>query len=102
MGRLIMELNKDALDGFFYQYANINFLHFAIFLFLICSAVLVAVSLLSHIPAGDKLRGLTFQTVERTPESEAMTKSDAWRKRDILLSIILGLAVCAVWLYFTG
>jgi len=102
MGRLIMELNKDSLDGFFYEYANINFLHFAIFLFLVCSTVLVAVSLVSRIPVGEKLRGLTFQTTDRTSESETTKKDHEWRRTDILLSIILGLAVCAVWLYFTG
>jgi SSS family solute:Na+ symporter len=33
MGRLIAELNKEHLSGFLYNYADINFLHFAIFLF---------------------------------------------------------------------
>ncbi|MCK7522140.1 MAG: hypothetical protein MZV64_32905 [Ignavibacteriales bacterium] len=31
--RLILELMKDSLSGFFYEYANVNFLHFAFLLF---------------------------------------------------------------------
>ena len=39
--RLILELTKDSKSGLLYWYADINFLHFAIFLFAICTGVLM-------------------------------------------------------------
>jgi len=40
LARLILELNKASLDGILFWYADINFLHFALFLFVICSIIL--------------------------------------------------------------
>lgn len=42
--RLILEINKPALTGFPLAFAEINFLHFALILFLFCSALLIGVS----------------------------------------------------------
>jgi len=94
--RLILEINKDSLSGFFYDYANINFLHFAIILFLVCSVIFIFVSLTAPAPSDEKLSNLTFAT------TEPHQKSSLWRRRDAQLTIVLLLAVAAVWLYFTG
>lgn len=94
--RLILEINKDSLSGFFYDYANINFLHFAILLFLVCSVIFIFVSLTASAPPDEKLSNLTFAT------TEPHQKSSLWRRRDAQLTIALLLAVAAVWLYFTG
>lgn len=96
VSRLILEVNKDSLDGFFYSYADINFLHFAIFLFAICSAVLVGVSLTSAAPSDEKLADVTYAT------AGVSTGDPLWRRRDLQLSFVLVLAVAAVWMYFTG
>ena len=42
--RLILEVNKPALSGLPLAFAEINFLHFALILFLFCSALLIGVS----------------------------------------------------------
>ena len=96
MGRLIAELNKDSLSGFLYSYADINFLHFAIFLFVICSVVLIVVSLLTNPPNEKQIKGLTFETAEKS-DSDPI-----WRRKDVVLSIILFIAVGLVWIYFSG
>jgi len=98
MIRLVTELNKDSLTGFFYTYADINFLHFALVLFLTCSAILIIVSVLSEPPAQEKIAGLTYGT----PAPETTCDVREGLAKDIILSIILALAVSAVWLYFTG
>jgi len=99
MGRLVAELSKDSLSGLLYTYADVNFLHFAIFLFVVCSMVLVVVSLLTPQAPDEQLAGLTFATAE----DAAVSGSDAgWRRKDIWLSVLLALCVGAVWLYFTG
>jgi SSS family solute:Na+ symporter len=99
MGRLVAELSKDSLSGLLYTYADINFLHFAIFLFVVCSMVLVVVSLLTAHAPDEQLAGLTFATAQ---EAVISGLDAAWRRKDLLLSVLLALCVGAVWLYFTG
>jgi len=63
--RLIAEVKKADLghDGLLFKYADMNFLHFAIFLFAICAAVLIVVSLLTAPMSDQQLAGLTYATV---------------------------------------
>ena len=104
MSRLVAEIVKDSLSGFLYTYADVNFLHYAIFLFVVCVAVLVVVSLLTPEPTDAKLAGLTFATADQTTEATPdLPPSDpAWRRKDLWLTVLLILCVAAVWLYFTG
>ena len=99
MGRLIAELNKSALDGWLYSYANINFLHFAILLFVICSAVLIGVSLLTKEPSAGQLAGLTYSTKDREIKSKL---NHAWLRKDLIFTVILVLCVAAIWILFSG
>lgn len=99
MGRLIAELNKDSLDGWLYEYADINFLHFAILLFLICSVVLIGVSLITAVPSFSKLKGLTFATAGHKSTPREQTR---WPKRDIIFTVILLGFVGLIWIYFSG
>jgi SSS family solute:Na+ symporter len=66
MGRIVAELNKGRMEegSLLYLFADANFLHFAIFLFAVCVAVLVVVSLFTPAPDRAKLGGLTFATAE--------------------------------------
>lgn len=97
MSRLFLEVVQESLSGLLYSYATINFLHFASLLFIVCSATLVLVSLGSPQPSAKKLADLTFGT--KTGISRSAPR---WRRQDLVLSILLACAVCAVWLYFTG
>jgi SSS family solute:Na+ symporter len=99
MGRLIAELNKGALDGWLLAFAEINFLHFAAVLFLVCVVVLLVVSLASRSPAPAKLAGLTFGTTET---EIAGVHGRGWRRADVLLSGLLIIMVGLVWWYFSG
>lgn len=96
MVRLLAELNKEYLGGLLYTYATVNFLHFAVFLFVVCSAVLIAVSLLSAPPSEAQIAGLTYSTATKTDSDPA------WRRKDVILSIILAIVVGLVWIYFRG
>lgn len=100
MGRLVAELNKELLSGWLYAYADINFLHFAIFLFVVCIAVLIIVSFTAPQHSDEQLAGLTFATAQKPAAVPA--SSPAWRRNDMLLSVLLAVLVGAVWLYFTG
>jgi len=96
--RLIAELNKGSLDGVMLTYASINFLHFAILLFVICAAVLVGVSLMTPPPPAAQVAGITFQTA--TPAAEDAVAA-ARRGRDRLLTMLLICAVGALWWFFS-
>jgi SSS family solute:Na+ symporter len=103
MGRLIAELNKSSLSGFLFTFADINFLHFALFLFLICTAVLIIVSFTAPSPSASKLAGLTFATAEHPAAAPTTSGSDpAWRRKDVMLSVLLALGVGLIWIYFSG
>ncbi len=99
MGRLVAELSKSRLDGLLYTYADINFLHFAVVLFVICTAILVLVSLLTAPPPAEKVAGLTFATISRGDEEGA--RSARWRRQDFVLTIGLIACVASLWLYFS-
>ncbi len=96
LSRLTLEIYKTSLDGWLYAFADINFLHFAVFLFILCSVVLIVVSMTAPAPSAEKVAGLTYET------STASDANPAWKRRDLQLSILLVFVVGAVWIYFSG
>ena len=98
MGRLVVEISQPLQKGVLEVYADINFLHFAIILFVICSAVLVVVSLLTPPPEEEKVAGLTFATQEPATAQESDRR---WRRTDLKLSLLLLVCVGLVWIYFS-
>jgi SSS family solute:Na+ symporter len=115
ISRLVLELNKSELgEGMLLAFAAINFLHFAVVLFAICSLVLIVVSLLTPPPADEQVAGITFQTIGKPARLEAGADVGAgeilpeggtdagWRRTDLLLSLVVIAGVAATWLYFSG
>jgi SSS family solute:Na+ symporter len=98
MGRLVAEISKQQLSGAVRAYADINFLHFAVLLFVVCSVILIVVSLMTPPPPLEKVAGLTFAARTRVVEDEP---SRRWRRSDTLLSVGLALCVLVIWLYFS-
>ena len=68
-------------------------LHFAILLFLLCAAVLMAVSLATRPPDAARVEPLTIKAERATAAPVPAT--------DIALSVILVGLVAAAWLYFS-
>jgi SSS family solute:Na+ symporter len=101
MGRLALELNKDSLSGVALQLASINFLHYACLLFVVCTAVLVLVSLATPAPDSTRVKGLTYATVRGVP-SLGRPVSASWRAKDLGLSMVLFGIVAFLWIYFRG
>jgi SSS family solute:Na+ symporter len=98
VGRLVAELNRDGLTGWMQTYATINFLHFAVLLFVICTVILIGVSLVTAPPPLEKVEGITFDTTQRSTEGP---RGRSWRRTDIVASVLLALCVGAIWLYFS-
>ncbi len=97
MSRLVAEIHKEALSGWLYIFADIGFLHFAIFLFAVCTVVLVGVSFTAPAPSAEQLKGLVYEStkVVRTPAEEQ------WRRRDLLLSGLLVFLIACLWVIFS-
>jgi SSS family solute:Na+ symporter len=94
--RLIIEiLNKvEPLSNEFLKYAaSVNFLHFAIFLFIVTSAVLVFVSLATEKPDENKLTGIIYNRA-------ATHEKGRWRTVNIFFSVLLALTLFLLWFIF--
>src|SRR5690606_17181624 len=96
LARLVAELNKGRLDGLFFTFADINFLHFAVFLFVACSVVLILASFTAPSPSREQLAGLTY----RTTSPSALIRHAM--RTDMLLSLCVVLAVIGLWVWFAG
>jgi SSS family solute:Na+ symporter len=72
---------------------SINFLHYALFLFLFCAVVLILVSLTAPRQSGEQLKLVTYQK-QRGEEVKGF-------KLDFGLTILLIAAVLALWILFS-
>ncbi|MCB0273074.1 MAG: sodium:solute symporter [Bdellovibrionales bacterium] len=84
------EISSSAIHSF----VHMNFLHFAVFLFAICSAVLVIVSLMTEKPSEANLRGYTFAYARKDGTTETPDRFN------VLLSIALVLTVVFLWVLY--
>jgi solute:Na+ symporter, SSS family len=85
---------------------DMNFLHYAVLMFVVCSIVLIGVSMMYPAPARKKIAGLTFATVG--DKLESMDVKTAHLKRETSSEHVANLAFTAVliatvfglWIYF--
>jgi len=96
--RIVLELERDHLQGFLYQFATLNFLYFCILLFLVSIAIMVVVSLFTERPSAEQLNGLTFST---TVASDKAASRASWNQLDVWLSVIVLIIVVSVFIYFS-
>ena len=95
MGKLVLQLQEKSLDGLWLQYAQINFLHFAVYLFVLCTIVLVAVSLTGPPMPEEQLVGVTFQRARKDADQQPD------RRSSLLWTLGLVAIMVAVWIYFS-
>jgi SSS family solute:Na+ symporter len=95
--RFILEMFKSSLnpDGVLFYLADINFLHIAILMFVICSAIMIAVSLMSKAPAHEKVADITY-------DWSTVSAKGLLRKKEFWLSAGLLVIVAMIWILFNG
>lgn len=97
--RLVLEYMSNqgnivlAEDSFLAYFLEINFLHFALFLFLFCAALLMIVSKTTAPPSPESLASVTFQ--------KGTVSSAAQNTKDIVLTIMLIVLVLMLWIIFS-
>lgn len=87
MFRLCLDVVKAHLpqDGILYQIAAVNWLHYCQFLFALCLAVIVVVSLVTKPPTRQMQR---YTYGGATPEEKAATRA-SWNKWDVIHSVVI-------------
>ncbi|HSF20038.1 MAG TPA: sodium:solute symporter [Vicinamibacteria bacterium] len=98
MSRLVAELNKDALSGWLFTFADVNFLHFCVLLFVFCALLLIVTSLLTRPPSEESLQGLTYAT---TVSGDRASSRASWDWTDVMHTVIVVGVVVLVLLYFS-
>jgi SSS family solute:Na+ symporter len=99
MLRIALELSKDSLSGFLYEFATLNFLYFCIALFVFSVVLMITVSLLTEPPKEEQLKGLTFSTVSAEQQAESRS---SWNMTDVLLSLGVVAVIITVFVYFSS
>jgi solute:Na+ symporter, SSS family len=86
---------------------DMNFLHYAILMFVVCAAVLVVVSYMGPAPDRRQLAGLTFATVDDKMDTTVVRDAPALaretaleHKINVAMSVLLVATVVGLWIYF--
>ena len=98
MLRLAAELGKEHLGGILYRFADINFLYFCFYLFLLSIGIMVTVSLITSVPSPEKIRGLTYAT---TVSGDKQASRATWGWKEVALSLVVLAVIAAVMIYFS-
>jgi solute:Na+ symporter, SSS family len=85
---------------------DMNFLHYAILMFVVCAGVLIGVSLMTPAPERKKLAGLTFATVDEKLETTLVAGHKIARETrlehrlNLVFTLLLLATVIALWIHF--
>jgi solute:Na+ symporter, SSS family len=85
---------------------DMNFLHYAILMFVVCAGVLIGVSLMTPAPERKKLAGLTFATVDEKLETTLVAGHKIARETrlehrlNLVFTVLLLATVIALWIHF--
>ncbi|MGA8263346.1 MAG: sodium:solute symporter [Ignavibacteriaceae bacterium] len=84
--------------SFFWIVNNIFFQYYSLLIFLVSIVVMIGVSYMTEEPSYEKLDGLTFSTT--SPDQRKENRS-SWGIKEVVASVILVLAILAIYLYFS-
>ena len=88
-----------AEGSFLWVVNNIFFQYYSLLITLVCIVVFIAVSFATRRPDYAQIKGLTFSTM--TAEEKRATRN-TWNNKDVVLSILMVLAIIAIYIYFRG
>src|ERR1700681_3379214 len=86
---------------------DMNFLHYAVHMFVVCAIVLIAVSMMYPAPERKKIAGLTFATVGDKLETTDVKETPHLRREtpaehrvNLAFTLLLIATVFSLWIYF--
>jgi SSS family solute:Na+ symporter len=97
--RLGMELGKSHLTpgSIAYWFATVNFLHFAAYLFVFSTVVLIVGSYATAPPAPARVADLTYKTAAVSPVTE---DAPGMRRANVIASVVLVGIIGVLWIVF--
>ncbi len=100
MLRLVLSFFAESLQGMpvIGWYANVNWLYICIFLFIVITALIVLISLVTPQKDEEQLKGLTFSTMSKAQIEEVKAGIDKWDF--IHTAAIIGITVFIYWRFF--
>src|SRR6266849_3023398 len=102
----VLDKSRHFASGAIRWLVNMNFLHYAILMFVVCTAVRIGVSMIYAAPVRKKLAGLTFATVGEKidtrglPAHQLARETALERRLNALFTGVLLAAVIGLWVYF--
>jgi len=88
-----------ALATLVISFGSINFLMFAVYLFLICCAILIGVSYATPPPNEKQIENLTFGTMTDDKKKEQRA---TWGKWEVIHTVVVLSLILGVYIYFSG
>ncbi len=102
----VLDKSRNYPSGTLRGLIDMNFLHYAVLMFVVCTVVLIGVSMLYPAPERKKIAGLTFATVDEkldttTVESQRMQR-ESRREHFVNLAFtaLLLFTVIGLWIHF--
>jgi len=102
----VLDKSEKYKSGAIRWVVDMNFLHYAIFMFVVCSIVLIGVSMMYPAPDRKKLAGLTFATVDEKLDSMDASaphlekETGVERAMNVVFTLALIATVVALWIRF--
>jgi solute:Na+ symporter, SSS family len=106
----VLDKSHHFNSAFLRWLVDMNFLHYAILMFVICTAVLVIVSLVTPAPSPEKVAGLTFATVDMKLKTSDVAsvgrrvrmagETQHEHRLNVAFSLLLLGTVVGLWIYF--
>lgn len=87
-----------AEGSFLWIVSNIFFQYYSLMIFLVCVAVMFAVSYLTDPPKYEKISGLTYGTLT---DRDKHTSRQSWDWKDVAWSVLLMVIIGFIYLYFS-
>lgn len=104
--RLIVDTPGMLIEDFSYTEGsflwiinNVFFQYYSLFIFVVCVAVMFAVSYMTRPPQYEKISGLTYATLTDEDRRESKT---SWTWTDVTLSALLLVVIGVIYMYFSG
>jgi solute:Na+ symporter, SSS family len=103
----VLDKSEHYTSGAVRWLVDMNFLHYAIFMFVVCTAILIVGSLITPAPERRQLAGLTFAMVDAKLDAVAVAPVHAVpketlreRQLNVAFTTLLVATVVGLWIYF--
>jgi solute:Na+ symporter, SSS family len=103
----VLDKSEHYTTGAVRWLVDMNFLHYAIFMFVVCTAILIVGSLITPAPERRQLAGLTFAMVDAKLDAVAVAPVHAVpketlreRQLNVAFTTLLVATVVGLWIYF--